>query len=111
MSKGKPKNIIFTYNGSDYVLEFTRNTIRQMEAAGFNPGDYERKPMTVANDLFRGAFLAHHQSTKNTLIDEIYDKIADKEGLYEVLIELYQAPFEAMTASPLEGEISWKVGR
>jgi len=110
-SKGKAKNITFNYDGIDYCLEFSRNAIRQMEAEGFDPSEYEKKPMTVANDLFRGAFKAHHPMTKTTLIDEIFEKIGDKEGLFSTLVELYQAPFEAMAESPAEGEITWKVGQ
>lgn len=107
----KPKNITFTYKGTDYVLEYTRNSIKRMESDGFSPSEYEKKPMTVMNDLFRGAFLAHHRSVGTALIDEMFEKIADKEGFFSVLVDLYQAPFEAITDSPTEGEITWKVGQ
>jgi len=109
--EGKIKNITFTYDGIDYVLEFTRNAIRKLESEGFNPADYDKKPMTVTNDLFRGAFIAHHPMTNKNLIDEIFEKISDKEGLFDALVTLYQAPFEAMTESPEEGGITWKVGK
>ena len=33
------KQLTFSYNGKDYVLEFTRNTVRQMESGGFIADD------------------------------------------------------------------------
>ena len=55
------KQLTFTYNGKDYVLEYTRNTVRQMENNGFVTNDIDIKPMTVLPALFAGAFLAHHR--------------------------------------------------
>lgn len=105
------KNITFNYDGIDYTLYFTRNSIRKMESEGFSVSEYDKKPMTVANDLFRGAFIANHPMTRTSLIDTIFEKISDKEGLFEALVALYQAPFEAMTENPAEGGIAWKAGQ
>ena len=35
------KQLTFSYNGKDYVLEFTRNTVRQMESGGFIADDID----------------------------------------------------------------------
>ena len=72
------KQLTFSYNGKDYVLEFTRNTVRQMESGGFIADDIDTKPMTVLPALFAGAFLAHHRFEKQSVIEEIYSKMKDK---------------------------------
>ena len=79
------KQLTFNYNGKDYTLEFTRATVRMMEADGFVANDIESKPMTVLPDLFRGAFLAHHRFEKRPVIDEIYTHMTNKPLLIEKL--------------------------
>lgn len=101
------KQLTFSYKGKDYTLEFTRATIRQMEADGFSPDDMDRKPMTVIPDLFRGAFLAHHRFEKRTVIDEIYAHMNNKSALIESLAEMYNEPLTALLDEPEEGNAEW----
>ena len=102
--------ITFEYKGNDYTLEFTRDSIKQMERAGFSYSQVEEKPYTSLMTLFKGAFLAHHPRVSQTTIDEIWDNLGDKEGMFEVLANLYNEPLEAMMAEPEEGKkIMWKV--
>lgn len=81
--------ITFTYDGKDYVLEFTRKTVEEMERRGFVAEDFVKKPMTLLPTMFAGAFLANHRFTKRKLIDEIFEKIDDKEELINTLAEMY----------------------
>ena len=101
------KQLTFSYNGKDYVLEFTRNTVRQMESGGFIADDIDTKPMTVLPALFAGAFLAHHRLEKQSVIDEIYSKMKDKMALIERLAEMYNEPIKAMLDEPEEGNVEW----
>lgn len=100
------KQLTFSYNDKDYTLEFTRSTIRQMEANGFVASDYETKPLTVISDLFRGAFLAHHRAVKPGEIDEIYEHMANKSALLERLIEMYNEPISSLVNGN-EGNAEW----
>jgi len=68
------KQIIFEFEGKEYVLEFTRKSIETMERQGFVASDIVDKPMTTLPALFAGAFLAHHRYVKKELVDEIYSK-------------------------------------
>ena len=58
------KQIVFTYEGKEYTLEFTWRTVKQMEDEGFVAQDIDRKPMTLLPALFAGAFKAHHRFVK-----------------------------------------------
>lgn len=100
------KNIKFEYKGIKYTLEFTKRTERMMEANGFNIGLVGEKPQTMIPELFAGAFLCNHRSTKRELIDEIYDQISDKEGLLTKLGEMYNEPLEALMDS--QGNLNWE---
>ena len=72
------KQIIFTYDGKDYTLEYTRRTITQMEDEGFVARNIDDKPMTLLPSLFAGAFKAHHRFVKQDVIDEIYAHMPNK---------------------------------
>ena len=99
------KQLTFEYDGRDYTLEFTRNTIRTMEQRGFVADDIDKKPMTMLPDLFAGAFLAHHRNTDRRVIDKIFELQSDKMGLLDDLAEMFAEPFNTLLADPKEGEI------
>ena len=66
------KQLNFEYENKEYTLEFTRESIKQMEREGFVAGDIVNKPMNTLPKLFAGAFKAHHRfDTKQKKIDEI----------------------------------------
>ena len=101
------KSITFTYEDKDYTLEYSRNSIRAMERKGFIADDIATKPMSVLPDLFAGAFVKNHPTTKRETIDKIYEMMADKRTLVEALIELYNDPIEALLDEPKEGNVKW----
>lgn len=81
--------IKFTYGGKQYVLEFTRDSVKEMERRGFVAADVLTKPLTVLPDMFAGAFIANHRFTKRKVINEIFSQIDDKAGLLDSLAEMY----------------------
>lgn len=103
------KQINFTYEGVDYTLEYTRNTIKQMEGKGFNIGEIDSKPLTVFPELFAGAFLCHHKKTERSKIDEIYKHLPNKEELISKLSEMYAEPIMSLLEDPDSevGEVRW----
>lgn len=103
------KQITFSYNGKDYTLEFTRASVRQMESTGFVADDLEHKPMIVLPALFAGAFIAHHKFEKRNVIDEIYEKMTDKQLLIDKLGEMYTETVHTLFEEPCddEGKVRW----
>lgn len=103
------KQIIFTYEGKDYTLEYTRRTVQQMEAEGFVTEDVQRKPMTLLPALFAGAFKAHHRFVKQEMIDKIYAAMPDKDTLISKLVEMYNEPLESLMDEPGtdQGNVEW----
>lgn len=98
------KQLTITYKDSEYVLEFTRRTITQMEKNGFVAGEVENKPMSTLPALFEGAFLAHHRFVKKEIIDDIFNHITNKEDLIGKLVEMYSEPIMALIEEPEESE-------
>lgn len=94
------KQIIFSYEGKDYTLEYTRRTIKQMEDEGFVARDIDDRPMTLLPTLFAGAFKAHHRFVKQDVIDEIYSHLPNKDKLIEKLAEMYNEPIQSLMEEP-----------
>ena len=103
--------IVFEHKGTQYTLEFTRDAIKQMERGGFNLENAASQPITSLLTLFKGAFIAHHPRTSQAVIDEIWDDLENKDGLFEALVNLYNEPMVALMKEPDdEGKkIAWKV--
>lgn len=102
--------IRFVYKNKQYVLEFTRNSVMEMERKGFDATQVVAKPMSTLPDLFAGAFIANHSSTRKKLIDEIYSHFDDKGELLSALCEMYRIVLEEF-ADELEKSgngVSWE---
>ena len=105
--------ITFEHKGTNYTLEYTRDAIKQMERSGFSLENAASQPITSLLVLFKGAFIAHHPRTSQATIDEIWDNLGNKDGLFEALATLYNEPIEALMKEPEDDskKIKWKVAK
>jgi len=103
------KVINFEYQGVEYTLEFTRKSIETMERQGFIAADIAEKPMLTLPVMFAGAFLAHHRFIKRDIIDQIFEKLTNKQELFGKLAEMYNEPILALIDEPgeSEGNVKW----
>lgn len=101
------KQIRFAYDGKDYILEFTRDTVRQMERGGFSMNALTDKPMTCIPDLFAGAFLKNHSSIRRSKVDTIYESLKDRNRLIRALIDMYNESVESLMDDDAEGNAEW----
>ncbi len=91
------KQINFQYKNKEYTLEYTRESVKQMEREGFKASDIVEKPMNTLPKLFAGAFKAHHRfDIKQKEIDEIFELFSNKQALIEKLAEMYAEPMETL---------------
>ena len=110
MDENKNINQInFDYNGKHYCLEYTLDTIKQMEANGFNINDVGDKPATRIEQLWVGAFLAHHRKAiGDGVAKTLLKKMKDKEGLLDILPQMYNNTLGAMVSDEDdEGNVEW----
>ena len=85
------KQITFSYDGTEYTLEYTRKSVEKMERDGFDVTEFHRKPITYLPQLFEGAFYAHHRFMKKDKIQEIFralnvEKKYDKTEIMEMYL-------------------------
>ena len=111
--------ITVTYQKNEYILEYSRNAVKQMEAQGFILEKLSEQPMTMVPLLVYGAFTKNHKGIKRNLVDEIYEHIADKigdsdegNGFIQALLEMYADTVNTLTdnSNVDEGNMAvWKV--
>ena len=89
------KTINFTIEGKAYTLEFTRDTVISTENMGFSLNAVDDKPIGMLTILWRGAFLAHHDTLTIGEVDELFSKVK-KVGLMNALTDLYTATIESL---------------
>lgn len=94
--------ITIEYNGATYDLEYSRNSVKQMEQQGFALDKISEQPMNMIPMLVYGAFAKNHKGIKRSLVDEIYEHIADKvgdgdNGFIHALLEMYAETLNVLT--------------
>ena len=99
--------IALTYNKTEYVLEYNRQSVKTMEAQGFVADKITEMPMTMIPMLFQGAFIKNHRGVKRNVMDEIYEQIGDKTGFMQALIEMYGETLSTLTDDTAEGNVTW----
>ena len=96
----KPIILRDTESGTEYTLEFNRESVRYAESRGFKVEDVANYPMSKIPELWFYAFRMHHRNVSrektDKMIFEDFGGINDlPDGLIERLFQLYNEPFEA----------------
>ena len=100
--------ITMTYGKTEYVLEYSRQSVKTLEGQGFRLDEITSMPMTMIPMLFHGAFYKNHKGIKRNTIEEIYEGIGDKTGLIQALAEMYAETLSALTDDAADqGNVTW----
>lgn len=88
------KKIEFKYQDTDYCLEYNREAIKLMEKQGFRFDEFIEKPMTMGDLAFQGAFIKNHRNIRVQTINEIFERMKNKNQLISTLLEMVQETYE-----------------
>jgi len=100
------KVIISDKENNKYTLEFNARVVKNMERRGFKiDTDY---PYTMIDDLFLGAFQAHHKGITPEQAKEIWNQQTAKEKLLGALTKLYLKPLEDLMADDENADPTWE---
>nr|DAH29884.1 MAG TPA: protein of unknown function DUF5055 [Caudoviricetes sp.] len=86
------------FDGKAYELMYTRETVKQAEAGGFNLNALEAQPATQMEKLFYGAFAARCKGVKRKTVDDIWNHMT-VEGRVElcgILADMYADAINSM---------------
>ncbi len=105
------KKIEFEYQGAKYTLEYNRDAIAAIESQGFDAQEFTKKPLTMGDLAFQGAFIKNHKNITVAKVKEIYSNIKDKIGLLNQLIVMIgEAYDETFNNEDSDGKnIEWKI--
>ena len=105
------KRIKFDWNGTEYPLEFDRDSVMQAERAfGISYEDLRSGRTYVMHDLFAAALIKHHPRMKAATIEALWAAMGDKAGLYRELALMYADTLAQTLEEPEEGKaLAWKV--
>lgn len=101
--------ITFEYEGQKYELEFTANSIKAMDRKGFDFTNMDKHPLTLGEDLFVGAFIAHHPTVPEKKRKEIFNSMAGSyQEITETLVKMVSESLEDIT-KPNKGNTQWEI--
>lgn len=106
------KKILRNKDGKEYILEYNRQSVQQIERLGFSIEDVRRQPMNMFPLMFRGAFLKNHKYVKEKEISEIYDKLPKKSELHNDLIVMITECYATLNDDEnenAEGNADWEI--
>ena len=110
--------ITVTYKSQEYLLEFSRNTAKQIEDQGFILEQLTNKPANMIPLLVYGAFLKHNRGIKRALVEEIWENLVGKvgedgeDGIINTLAEMYAETVSTLIGDNVVDEgnaATWKV--
>lgn len=88
-------------NEKDYTLEMNRDSIKWLEAMGFDIDEFDKKPLTFYDLIWASLFIANHKDVNPNLalkLMETYEKSGKKPAkVVKFAIEEYQAFMNALS--------------
>lgn len=105
----------FEYEGKDYTLEYTANSIAAMERNGFDFSKMGERLLSVPEELFKGALIEHHPHISDKKAHEIFYALSrsadgeetDSDELVMALSEMLQDAVKEITGR--KGNVKWKL--
>jgi hypothetical protein len=103
--------ITLTHENKEYILEYSRQSVKTMESQGFNIDQIDQKPATMIPLLFEGAFIKNCRGVKRKEMDEIYEGIKDKGAFVQALGQMCAETLSTLLEDNPEGNVSWAMTR
>ncbi len=94
-----------------YTLEFDRKSAEIAERSlGLSLTDLMNGKLTYFPQLFQAAFIKHHRKAKPSTIQGLFERVENKQELYEALVAMYAECVSTLVDEPEEGKgLSWEM--
>lgn len=105
-----PTEIVFTDNGVQYTLGFDRASAMKAEKLfDLSLNEAMSGKSSAIQNLFYAAFIKNHPHIKPRTVQSLWEKLTDKQSLYQALVAMYGNTAGSVLEEPEEGKgISWK---
>ncbi len=85
----------------DYTIELNRESIVWLENAGFNIGDFDKKPLVTIELLWASGFVKNHKDVTPNLALKLMDSYKEEGGdvveIAKFVMEEYQSFINALS--------------
>ena len=111
MEEVQHDRITFEYEGTEYILEFDRETAQKAELTfDVSMSELLSGKTAMMYALFTAAFMKHHPRIKPTTVRMFWERMPEKQELYAALVAMYGNTVGTLLEDPEEGKaISWKM--
>ena len=103
------RKLKLTINDKEYILEYNRDSIKWLEAVGFDIEEMTKKPITCREILWQSLFVKNYANTINpNLAIKLMDSYAEKKGqamvnqVIKFAVEEYLAFIDALAGTSSE---------
>lgn len=111
--------IAFEYEGKQYKLEYTADSLAKMEDEGVVFSSLVDKPISAPEVVFRGALLNNHPEITKDKAREIFYSLkrnadgvdSEEDGLMKTLMEMFTAAVNEAQQRGKNGKTAWVVVR
>lgn len=93
------KQITFKIDKDEYVLEYDRAAIQEMESEGFRINEIDVRPFTMIPMLVHGAFKKHHSALSYAKVEEVWNTIGTSDTLVAALSAMIAEQAESLVPS------------
>ena len=93
---------IIEINEKEYTLCLTRETVKQIEARGFNVQNYIEKPLTYTDILWHGGFLKNHADINFNLAIKLLETYQEEGGDINEVIEFLAEEYSNFVNAPAD---------
>lgn len=95
--------------GKTYKLGFTRQTVVDLEAEGFDFSDLQSQPMSAMVSFILMAFKFGQPKMSQDACLDVWAQLEDKDALMEALVKLYASSVETLMGNPEHSRMKWKM--
>ena len=100
------------HEGKVYELTYTKRTVSNLEAQGFDANKIDINPVTMIPLFYRAAFDAKHPMLSKSTRDAVWYAQRNKQGLLGALVDIYTSVVMSLMDEPDgddEGNATWEV--
>lgn len=103
----------FEYEGKEYSLAYTVNSLKMLEKRGFSFGKLEDHILSAPEELFFAAFDANHPTTPRRVRQEIWNEFGEhsEDGNESLMDVLYEMASECVEKMRPQGNLKWRATR
>ncbi|HIS12712.1 MAG TPA: DUF5055 domain-containing protein [Candidatus Onthocola stercoravium] len=108
------KQIKLNYDNKEYILEYNRKAVSDIETLGFSMSELRNKPATMIPLMVQGAFLMHHAKIRMDEVTEIYNSINDKSKFINAISDMINDCYQSLLSEDSENKdngknVSWEI--